>query len=115
MNCSEAITGPTTYVFTGNGDHTFNFVDHLGNPGSVIATVDWIYKGELTVGIAYVPSNLHSGSITVIATLNSTGGAAPTNWTASGTHQYYQVFNGVADEDNTYTGTVVFENHVGTT
>ena len=34
--------GSRTYTFTENGDFTFEFVDKVGNKGTVIASVNWI-------------------------------------------------------------------------
>ena len=38
------------YTFTENGEFTFQFKDKAGNTGTVTAKVDWIKKGEYTVG-----------------------------------------------------------------
>ena len=91
--CSEPILGETTYTFTDNGSYVFNFTDLLGNPGSTNASVSWIDKGEFTITMTYEPQNPHSGNITVIATLNSTGGVAPSGWIASGDRQYTRIFS----------------------
>ena len=47
INCSEWILTGTeggSYTFTGNGSYTFEFTDHVGNPGSETATVSRIDK-----------------------------------------------------------------------
>lgn len=42
--CNAEITWTdTTHTFTENWNYTFNFRDYVGNTGSVIATVDWIW------------------------------------------------------------------------
>ncbi len=58
VNPSTAITitnngGKDTYVFTENGNFTFEFEDANGNKGSSIATVTWIDKDEPTVDVNY--------------------------------------------------------------
>jgi hypothetical protein len=63
----------------------------------------------------YDPTDVHSGTITAIVTMDTTGGVAPAGRTLSGNNQYFQVFEGVVGEDITYTGTVIFENYVTTT
>ena len=95
--------GSTSYTFTGNDSFTFEFIDAYGNTGSETATVTWIDKSGLGIGIIYDPAASHSGTVTVIATLNSTGGASPAGRTSSGTHQYFTTFLGVVNQDNTYT------------
>ncbi len=40
--------GSLTYIFTENGEFTFEFKDQAGNIGIAIAKVDWIYKNEKT-------------------------------------------------------------------
>jgi len=118
VNCSESIISGMdagVHTFTGNGSYVFNFTDVLGNPGSVVATVENIDKNDFDVVFSYEPQNPHSGNITVIASLTSTGGIAPVGRTASGTHQYFTVFSGVAGQDVTLTGDVTFTNYVGTT
>lgn len=45
--------GSDTYVFTENGEFTFEFVDVNGNKGSTIAKVDWIDKIPPTATISY--------------------------------------------------------------
>jgi hypothetical protein len=37
-------TPATKYLFTGNGDFTFEFIDEAGNTGNAEALVDWIDK-----------------------------------------------------------------------
>ena len=51
INPSTEITitnnnGSDTYVFTENGEFTFEFVDNYGNIGSTTARVNWIIKGS---------------------------------------------------------------------
>ena len=58
INPSTEITitnngGSDTYVFTENGNFTFEFVDANGNTGSAMAKVDWIDKSEPTVDVNY--------------------------------------------------------------
>ena len=58
INPSTEITitnndGKDTYVFTENGEFTFEFVDKNGNTGSAIAKVDWIDKDGPTVDVNY--------------------------------------------------------------
>ena len=45
--------GKDTYVFTKNGDFTFEFVDKDGNRGEATATVNWIDKTAPTATISY--------------------------------------------------------------
>lgn len=58
VNPSSAITitnngGSDTYVFTENGDFTFEFVDEYGVKGSAKAKVDWIDRVAPTGKIVY--------------------------------------------------------------
>ena len=58
INPSTEITitnndGKDTYVFTENGEFTFEFADKNGNTGSAIAKVDWIDKDGPTVDVNY--------------------------------------------------------------
>ncbi len=38
--------GKNTYIFTENGEYTFEYVDKYGNTGSIVAKVDWINKNN---------------------------------------------------------------------
>ena len=54
LNCDEKITitnnnGQSIYTFKENGEFVFEFVDKLGNKGSIAARVDWIKKEEKPV------------------------------------------------------------------
>lgn len=40
--------GKDTYEFTENGSFTFEFEDEAGRKGTIVATVDWIRKQEIT-------------------------------------------------------------------
>ena len=58
INPSTKITitnndGKDTYVFTENGQFTFEFEDENGNKGSSIAKVDWIDKDGPTADVKY--------------------------------------------------------------
>ncbi len=58
VNPSKKITitnndGKDTYIFTKNGKFTFEFVDEVGNKGTVTANVDWIDKEKPTAEIKY--------------------------------------------------------------
>ena len=58
VNPSTEITitnneGKDTYVFTQNGEFTFQFIDENGNEGTTIAKVDWIDKDVPTADIGY--------------------------------------------------------------
>lgn len=58
VNPSRKITitnndGKDTYVFTENGDFTFEFVDEAGNKGRATATVTWIDKDGPTADVKY--------------------------------------------------------------
>ena len=58
INPSTEITitnndGSDTYVFTENGEFTFEFVDAKGNTGSALAKVTWIDKSGPTADIKY--------------------------------------------------------------
>ncbi|MCX6824097.1 MAG: DUF5011 domain-containing protein [candidate division SR1 bacterium] len=44
LNDSGTIVGTGIYTFTGNGTHTFDFLDASGTVGTAIATVTWIDK-----------------------------------------------------------------------
>jgi len=60
--CSEDVTvtnngGALTYLFTANGEFTFEFKDAAGNTGSAAAKVDWIDKTLPTCDITYSPDN----------------------------------------------------------
>jgi len=66
--------------------------------------VNNIDKSSFMVSYDYLPSQVHSGTIRVVATLQTTtGGVAPSSRTASGTNQYYQDFPGIAGADITFT------------
>ena len=56
-----------TYVFTKNGEFTFNFIDEEGNKGSAKATVDWIDRTAPTAEISY--STTEPTNKSVVATL----------------------------------------------
>ncbi len=45
--------GNDTYVFTNNGEFTFEFEDKNGNKGSATAKVDWIDKSNPTADVQY--------------------------------------------------------------
>ena len=45
--------GKTNYVFTKNGEFTFQFQDAAGNTGSITANVDWIDKVAPTAELKY--------------------------------------------------------------
>ncbi len=58
VNPSTKITitnndGKDTYVFTKNGEFTFEFEDERGNKGTVTARVDWIDKDAPTADVSY--------------------------------------------------------------
>lgn len=58
INPSTKITitnndGKDTYVFTKNGEFTFEFEDENGNTGSSVAKVDWIDEDAPTVDVDY--------------------------------------------------------------
>ena len=58
VNPSTKITitnnnGSDTYVFTENGEFTFEFVDEKGQTGKAIAKVDWIDKNLPTADVDY--------------------------------------------------------------
>ena len=58
VNASTKITitnneGKDTYVFTENGEFTFEFEDEKGNKGSTTAKVDWIDKDGPTADVNY--------------------------------------------------------------
>ncbi len=42
----NTLNGAASYEFTANGSFTFEFVDTVGNVGSVTATVNWIIPGD---------------------------------------------------------------------
>lgn len=71
---SEDITitnndGKNTYIFSDNGEFTFEYVDEAGNKGSTIAKVDWIDK---TLPIALISfSQQNESSDPVVATLTN--------------------------------------------
>ena len=73
VNCSKPITGDQTYTFTGNGTHTFTFIDQYENTGSTTAIVTWIDKTPVIPVVSYDPDSYASGDITVTVTLNTTG------------------------------------------
>lgn len=58
VNPSREITitnndGKDTYIFTKNGEFTFEFVDKNGNEGSAVAKVNWIDKDGPTADVDY--------------------------------------------------------------
>lgn len=62
LNPSEAVTvtnngGLLTYIFTQNGEFTFEFQDGAGNPGSATATVDWIDKTPPIATVTGLPES----------------------------------------------------------
>jgi len=59
--------GSNTYVFTKNGNFTFEYIDEYGQKGQTTARVDWIDKEAPTVDIKYNKTTLTNQN--VIATL----------------------------------------------
>ena len=68
INPSEKITiknneGKDTYIFTENGEFTFEFVDEDGNKGSVTAKVTWIDKVPPKGEVKYSTTSNTSNSV----------------------------------------------------
>lgn len=57
--------GSDTYVFTENGEFTFEFVDENGIKGSSVATVDWIDKDIPDADVNYELDSNHKISISL--------------------------------------------------
>ena len=88
--------GSTKYVFNGNGEFTFEFVDEAGNEGSKTAYVNWIDKVAPNVQIFYNPSESTTGPVT--ATIYSNEDIIVTNNGGSDTY----VFNENGSFEFTY-------------
>ncbi len=70
VNPSTKITitnngGSDTYVFSENGEFTFEFVDENGITGSAVAKVDWIDKDIPSADVDYELDNNHKISISL--------------------------------------------------
>ncbi len=72
LSWSEAITGTTTYTFTGNGTYVFNFTDLVGNPGIATGTVTWIDKTPVTGSVSYSPATFTNGNVVASISFNKT-------------------------------------------
>ena len=76
VNPSEEIIitnngGKNTYTFTENGEFTFEFVDKVGNKGSVKANVTCIDKIKPTAKVTYSTTNKTSKPVTATLTEES--------------------------------------------
>jgi len=82
--------GSKTYTFTKNGEFTFEFVDQVGNKGSVTAKVDWIDKKAPVGTVSY--DKQESTSESVKATLSTDEEVTITN--NNGSNEYVFTHNG---------------------
>ncbi len=88
---SEEVTvtnndGKKTYIFTENGEFTFEFVDEAGNTGRATANVTWINKKAPSGNVTYditTPTNKN-----VVTTLNVAAGVTVTNNNGSKTYTF---------------------------
>jgi hypothetical protein len=88
---SESLTiinngGSSTYVFTANGEFTFEFVDAAGNTGTAVATVANIDKAAPTATIGYSSSDPTNQD--VAATLSPSETVTITNNSGSSTYTF---------------------------
>jgi len=70
--CNKDITvtnnsGDTTYIFTGNGEFTFEYEDDYGNTGSKTINISTIDKAPVTCSVTYSPAT--NTNQDVVATL----------------------------------------------
>ncbi|MDR2541318.1 MAG: hypothetical protein LBD11_06225 [Candidatus Peribacteria bacterium] len=95
--CSELITvtnNPNTtpntdYLFTGNDSFTFEFVDHVGNTGSAVATVNNIDRTPPTCSVAYSTTNPTNQAVTVsLTSCSETVTPYPQSYTFTGNKNY---------------------------
>jgi hypothetical protein len=96
---SEEVTitnndGSKSYTFTQNGSFTFNFVDAVGNTGSVVATVTNIDKVAPTATVAYdiIASTNHNVVATITPsediTITNNGGSNSYTFTQNGSFTF---------------------------
>ncbi|WP_195943927.1 Ig-like domain repeat protein, partial [Turicibacter sanguinis] len=103
--------GNKEYIFTDNGEFTFEYVDDYGNTGSTTAKVDWIVKTpdvEATdIKVTYSTETLTNQDVTATIQLPegyTMVGEATHTFTQNGTHTFiYQSSHGT---QYTYTITV---------
>lgn len=99
IDCLEDITilnngGKKAYIFTENGEFTFEYVDSLGNKATATAKVDWIKSEVKQVEIEYSITNETMGPVIVtlknaenITVLNN-GGKKAYIFTENGTFTF---------------------------
>jgi len=62
--------GSNTYIFTENGEFTFEFVDRAGNKGVAVAKVTWISKNEYPFTVVFDNKEITDQDVTVTLELN---------------------------------------------
>lgn len=112
LNCSETITvtnhTSTSYIYTGNGDFTFQFVDRAGNTGSTFTEVTRIDASDIHSTFTFSTTGATSGNVTATisfdkpdVTISTTSGTTTTTlpndthtFTENGTFTfaYYDTF-----------------------
>ncbi len=82
-----------SYVFSENGEYTFEIQDKAGNISEIKAKVDWINKEKPVLDVVYSTENSTSGTVT--ATLNTvTTGKTITITNNDGNNEYTFTKNG---------------------
>ena len=82
-----------SYVFSENGEYTFEIQDKAGNISEIKAKVDWINKEKPVLDVVYSTENSTSGTVT--ATLNTvTTGKTITITNNNGNNEYTFTKNG---------------------
>ncbi|HPC34832.1 MAG TPA: hypothetical protein PLP73_04130, partial [Candidatus Absconditabacterales bacterium] len=84
-------SGNNEYIFTGNGNFTFEFQDLAGNTGEETATVDWIDKTPVTGTVNYSTTGATNQPVTATIIFNKTGVTIINN---SGNNNYIFTGNG---------------------
>jgi hypothetical protein len=100
--------GNTHYVFTNNGDFTFQYSDPAGNTGNLTVTVDRIDKVlPVATSLTYSTSSLTNGTVLATLTLSEPGNVA--GWDAVNATTFTKIFS------TNFVGTVSFTDLVGNT
>ncbi|MDD2537208.1 MAG: hypothetical protein PHU61_01805, partial [Candidatus Absconditabacteria bacterium] len=98
--------GSPSYVFTGNGSFTFEFMDAYGNTGSTTASVSWIDQDLPSGTISYTPDTPTNGTVVAVLRTNKPI-VIPDAWTRLDPTTYVRLF---AENE---TGTLLLEDLLG--
>ncbi len=83
--------GSDTYVFTENGEFTFEYIDEAGNIGSKTVSVDWIDKIAPTATITYNTTDITNQNVIATISFNETNVQITNN---NGSNTYIFTENG---------------------